>query len=132
VINARADAYRYAPGDEQAKLKEAIRRANTYADADADCLYPMGLTDKEAIAAFVNAVGKPVDIMARKGAPTIPELEKIGVKRLSLGPGPMYAILGLLRKIAQELKQKGTYDALLAGAITFDELNALAKPRNLG
>jgi len=130
VINARTDAYRYAPGDEQARLKEAIRRAKAYGEADADCLYPMGLTDKEAIAAFVNAVNRPVNIMARKSAPAISELEKIGVKRLSLGPGPMYAILGLLRKIAQELKQKGTYDAMLAGAITFDELNALAGPRN--
>jgi len=130
VINARTDAYRYAPGDEQARLKEAIRRAKAYAEADADCLYPMGLTDKEAIAAFVNAVNKPVNIMARKGVPTLPELEMIGVKRLSLGPGPMYATLGLLRKIAQELKQSGTYDAMLAEAITFDELNALAGPRN--
>jgi 2-methylisocitrate lyase-like PEP mutase family enzyme len=130
VINARTDAYRYAPGDEQARLREAIRRAKAYREADADCLYPMGLTDKEAIAAFVNAVNRPVNIMARKGAPTVSELEKIGIKRLSLGPGPMYATLGLLRKIAQELKQNGTYDAMLAGAITFDELNALAGPRN--
>jgi len=129
-INARTDAYRFAPGDEQAKLKEAIRRANAYAAADADSLYPMGLTERNAITTFVNAVDKPVNIMARKGAPTISELEKIGVKRLSLGPGPMYATLGLLKKIAQELKQNKTYDAMLAGAITFDELNALANPRN--
>jgi 2-methylisocitrate lyase-like PEP mutase family enzyme len=129
VVNARTDAYRYAEGDETAKLHETIRRGNAYAEADADCLYPMGLTDKGTIATFVKAVNKPVNIMARKGAPSIPELEKMGVKRLSLGPGPMYAAMGLLRKIAQELKQNGSYDALLAGAITFDELNALAEPR---
>jgi 2-methylisocitrate lyase-like PEP mutase family enzyme len=129
-INARTDAYRFAPGDEQARVKEAIRRANAYAAADADSLYPMGLTERNAITTFVNAVDKPVNIMARKGAPTISELEKIGVKRLSLGPGPMYATLGLLKKIAQELKQNKTYEAMLAGAITFDELNALANPRN--
>jgi 2-methylisocitrate lyase-like PEP mutase family enzyme len=129
VINARTDTFRYGSGNETARLEEAVRRANAYAEADADCLYPMGLTDKDAITGFVNAVNKPVNIMARKGAPTIPELEKIGVKRLSLGPGPLYAAMGLLRKIARELKQSGTYTALLAEAITFDELNALAGPR---
>jgi 2-methylisocitrate lyase-like PEP mutase family enzyme len=129
VINARTDAYRYAAGDEGSKLEDAIRRANAYAGADADCLYPMGLTDKSAITKFVRVVKKPVNIMARQGVPAIPELEKIGVKRLSLGPGPMYAAMGLLRKIAQELKRQGTYDALLTGTITFDELNGLAQPR---
>jgi 2-methylisocitrate lyase-like PEP mutase family enzyme len=75
----------------------------------------MDLTDKETIWAFVKAVNKPVNIMVRKGTPTISELEKIGVKRLSLGPAPMYASIGLSRKIAQELKQNGTYDTLLTG-----------------
>jgi 2-methylisocitrate lyase-like PEP mutase family enzyme len=129
VINARTDAYRFGAGDEKSKLEETIRREKAYETAGADCLYPMGLTDKETIATFVKAVNKPVNIMARKGAPTISELEKIGVKRLSLGPTPMYASIGLLRRIAQELKQNGTYDTLLTGAITFDELNALAKPK---
>jgi 2-methylisocitrate lyase-like PEP mutase family enzyme len=129
VVNARTDAYRFGSGDEKSRLEEAIRREKAYESAGADCLYPMGLTDKESITSFLKAVNKPVNIMARKGAPTITELEKTGVKRLSLGPGPMYAAMGILRKIAQELKQKGTYDTLVTGAITFDELNALAKPK---
>src|SRR5437867_7281820 len=37
VINARADAFRFAPGDEGVRLKEAIRRAIAYRDAGADC-----------------------------------------------------------------------------------------------
>jgi len=129
VINARTDAYRFGVGDEKSKLEEAIRREKAYEAAGADCLYPMGLNDKERIATFVKAVNKPVNIMARKDAPTISELEKIGVKRLSLGPAAMYASMGLLRRIAQELKQNGTYDTLLTGAITFDELNVLARPK---
>jgi 2-methylisocitrate lyase-like PEP mutase family enzyme len=130
VVNARTDAYRFGSGDEKSRLEEAVGRGKAYESAGADCLYPMGLTDKESITSFLKAVNKPVNIMARKGAPTITELEKIGVKRLSLGPGPMYAAMGLLRKITQELKQKGTYDTMLTGAITLDELNALAKPKH--
>ncbi len=129
VINARTDAFRFGTGDERARVDEAIRRATAYAEAGADCLYPMGLTDRESISTFVKAVSKPVNIMARKGAPTIPELEKIEVARVSLGPGPIYAAMGLLKRIAQELKEKGTYEALLMGAITFDELNTLAMPK---
>jgi 2-methylisocitrate lyase-like PEP mutase family enzyme len=130
LINARTDAYRYAAGDGLAKLHEAIRRANAYSEVGADCLYPMGLMERDAITMFVKAVNKPVNIMARKGVPSISELERIGVRRLSLGPGPMYATMGLLRKIAQELKQNGTYESMLAGAITFEELNALAGPHH--
>jgi 2-methylisocitrate lyase-like PEP mutase family enzyme len=130
VINARTDAYRFTEGDKRVKIEETIRRAKAYAGEDVDCLYPMGLAEKNAISEFVRAVGKPVNIMARRGAPTVPELEEIGVKRLSLGPGPMYAAMGLLKRIGRELRQEGTYDALLEGAITFDELNALAGPRN--
>lgn len=127
-INARTDAFHFAPtGAKKSALEEAIRRARAYAEAGADCLYPVVLTDKEAISTFVKAVGKPVNIMARKGAPIITELRSIGVARVSLGPGPMYASMGLLKRIGQELNEKGTYEALLAGAITYDELNALAQ-----
>jgi 2-methylisocitrate lyase-like PEP mutase family enzyme len=129
LMNARTDAYRFGAGDERARLDAAIRRERAYEAAGADCLYPIGLTDRESILTFVKAVSKPMNIMARKGTPTITELQEMGVKRLSLGPGPMYATMGLLRKIAQELKEKGTYETLLTGAITFDELNALAQPR---
>jgi 2-methylisocitrate lyase-like PEP mutase family enzyme len=128
VINARSDAYRYSAGDEEARFQEVIQRERAYEDAGADCLYPMGLTDKKRIASFVKSVTKPVNVMARKGIPTIAELESIGVRRLSLGPGPIYATTALLRKIAQELREKGSYETMLTGAITFDELNALARP----
>ena len=127
VINARTDAYRYAVGDGPAGLEEAIRRTKAYSEAGADCLYPMGLAERDGITTFVQAANKPVNIMARKGVPSISELERIGVRRLSLGPGSMYATMGLLRKIAQELKQNGTYESMLAGAITYGELNALAE-----
>jgi 2-methylisocitrate lyase-like PEP mutase family enzyme len=129
VVNARTDAFRFVTGDEKARLEEAIRRSIAYADAGSDCLYPMGLTDKALISDFVKAVDMPVNIMARKGTPTIPELQNIGVARVSLGPGPIYAAMGLLKRMARELREKGTYDILLDGAITFDELNSLAKPR---
>jgi 2-methylisocitrate lyase-like PEP mutase family enzyme len=90
----------------------------------------MGLADRRSIRTFVEAVRSPVNVMARKGLPSVPVLRSLGVKRLSLGPTPMYASMGLLRSISRELKETGTYRTLLGRAITFDELNALSHPRS--
>src|SRR6267378_4098086 len=129
VINARTDALRFAEGDEGARFKEAVRRATAYRDAGADCVYPMGLTDAASIAKFVKALDFPINVMVRKGLPPISELQKLGVARVSFGPSPSYAVMGLLKRAAKEVLEKGTYENLTEGAITFDELNALAVPR---
>ena len=129
VINARTDALRFAPGDGDAKLEEAIRRASAYRDVGADCVYPMGLTDAESISTFVKALDIPVNVKVRKGLPPVPELKRIGVTRVSFGPSASYAAMGLLKRASREVRQKGTYGALVEGAITFDELNALAVPK---
>src|SRR6266849_597274 len=129
VINARTDALRYAEGDEDARFKEAIRRASAYRDAGADCVYPMGLIDPASIAAFVLALDFPVNVMVRKGLPEISELQRLGVARVSFGPSPSYATIGLLKRAAKEVLEEGTYENLIEGAITFDELNALAVSR---
>src|SRR5205809_3286313 len=132
VINARTDALRYAEGDEGARFKEAVRRATAYRDAGADCVYPMGLTDAASIANLVKALDFPINVMVRKGLPPISELQRLGVARVSFGPGPSYAAMGLLKRAAKEVLEKGTYENLVEGAITFDELNALAVPRTRG
>jgi len=129
VINARTDALRYAEGDEDVRFKEAIRRASAYRDAGADCVYPMGLIDAASIAAFVTALDFPVNVMVRKGLPGTSELQRLGVARVSFGPSPSYAAMGLLKRAAKEVLEKGSYENLVEGAITFDELNALAVSR---
>jgi len=129
VINARTDALRYAPGDPESQLREAIRRGSAYRDAGADCVYPMGLTDAPSISVFVKALDFPVNVMVRRGLPPLRELERLGVARLSFGPTASYAAMGLLKRAAKEVLEKGTYESLIEGAITFDELNSLAVPR---
>ena len=129
VINARTDALRFAPGDYAAKLQEAVRRAQAYRDLGVDCVYPMGLTDASSISTFVKALDFPTNVMVRKGLPPIPELKRLGVARVSFGPSASYAALGLLRRVSREVREEGTYAGLTDGAITFDELNALAVPK---
>jgi 2-methylisocitrate lyase-like PEP mutase family enzyme len=129
VINARTDALRYADGDAEAKLEEAVERAKAFRDAGVDCVYPMGLMDPASILRFVKAVDFPTNVMVRKGLPTITELKQMGVARVSFGPSASYAAMGLMKRASREILDNGTYGALTEGAITIDELNSLAIPK---
>ena len=129
VINARTDVLRLGSGEPPRRLQEAIRRAVAFRDAGADCVYPMGLVEADAIATFVDAVKCPVNVMVRPGLPPLSELERLGVRRVSFGPAASYATMGLLKRISQEVLTQGTFHSLVDGAITFDELNRLAVPR---
>jgi 2-methylisocitrate lyase-like PEP mutase family enzyme len=66
----------------------------------------------------------PVNILAGPGSPSIPELAKIGVARVSLGSATMRATMGHLQRIAEELKSTGTYSTL-ENAPTHAEMNRM-------
>ncbi|MFY9560707.1 MAG: isocitrate lyase/phosphoenolpyruvate mutase family protein [Terriglobales bacterium] len=124
VVNARTDVYLLPGGDPQTQYSEAVRRLTAYRDAGADCVFAPGLKDAETIGRLVKDVQCPLNILAVPGTPPIPELEKLGVARVSLGSGPMRATLGLLRRMAEELKTTGTYRAL-DEAIPYTEVNKM-------
>ena len=123
VVNARTDVYLLGP-DPDADYSEALRRLVAYREAGADCVFAPGLKDADTIGRLVKAVNCPLNILAGPGMPSIPELEKLGVARVSLGSGPMRATLGLLRRAAEELKTSGTYSAL-EGGVPYAEVNKL-------
>ena len=124
VVNARTDVYLLAGGDPDADYSEALRRLVAYREAGADCVFAPGLKDAGTIGRLVKAVNCPLNILAGPGTPSIPELEKLGVARVSLGSGPMRATLGLLRTVAKELRTSGTYGAM-EGAVPYAEVNKL-------
>jgi len=86
-----------------------------------------GVRDAETISHLVSELQCPVNILAGPGSPSIPELEKLGVRRVSLGSSPMRATLGLLRRLAEELKSTGTYRNL-EGAPSHAEVNRMLEP----
>ena len=53
----------------------------------------------------VSVAQLPHNILATAGAPIVDRLQELGVARVSLGSGPMRATLGLLRRLAEELRQ---------------------------
>ena len=125
VINARTDVFLVKSGSEVERLDEAIQRAGAYHRAGADCLFVPGVSDRSLIKVLVDSVPCPLNILAGPGTPSVAVLRKLGVARLSVGSGPMRAAMGLTRRIAQELRTSGTYDALTENAIPYAEMNQL-------
>jgi 2-methylisocitrate lyase-like PEP mutase family enzyme len=101
-----------------------VRRLQAFRDAGADCVFVPGLRDAAMIGRLVADLRCPVNILAVPGSPSVPELSKLGIARVSLGSGPMRATLGLLRRLAEELKTAGTY-AAMDGAPSHAEMNQL-------
>ena len=124
VLNARTDVYLLQVGDPAKRYDEAVRRLLAFRDAGAECVFAPGLRDTETIRRLVQDVKCPVNILAGPGFPSVPELEKLDVARVSLGSGPMRATLGLVRRMAEELKTSGTYKAL-EGAPSHAEVNKM-------
>ncbi len=124
VLNARTDVYLLPVGDPAKRYDETVRRLQAFRDAGADCVFVPGLRDAATIGRLVADLQCPVNILAVPGSPSVPELRKLGVARISLGSGPMRATLGLLRRLAEELKAAGTY-AALDGALSYAEMNDL-------
>lgn len=118
VINARTDVFYTSPGSAQEKLSESIRRGNKYREAGADCIFVQPVAEKETIATLVKEINAPINILANPtiGAgvtPSVSELQDLGVARVSLGSGLMKATLALIKKVADELSEYGTYNVLL-------------------
>lgn len=124
VLNARTDVYLLQVGDPSKRYDETVRRLSAFRDAGADCVFVPGIRDRETIGRLVVDLSCPVNILAGPGSPSVSELAALGVKRISLGSGPMRATLGLLRRLVEEVKLAGTY-AAMESAPSHAEINAL-------
>ena len=119
VINARTDSFYTSSGSTREKLSESIKRGNKYREAGADCIFVQPVSDKDTIATLVKEIHAPINILANPGIggggipPSVNELQDLGVARISLGSGLMKATLALIKKVADELSEKGTYNFLL-------------------
>jgi len=135
VINARTDAYWQAGVEPAEAMRNTLERGKAYLQAGADCIFIPGLRSPEHIRTVIDYLRAdplpvdsreaPVNILAGPGVPPIPELAKLGVKRVSYGSGPHRAAMGLLRRMADEAKTSGTYEALTEGAVPYEEMNRL-------
>jgi 2-methylisocitrate lyase-like PEP mutase family enzyme len=89
VLNARVDSFlRAAPdADPEAVVDDAVARGRRYAEAGADCVYPIEARGRAAIRRLVEESGAPVNIVAVQGGLGRSELAELGVARVSFGGG---------------------------------------------
>ena len=84
VLNARTDVFLRLAPTEQPPIEEAIRRGRLYLEAGADCIFPSGVSDEGAIAALVDGIPGPINVIPGfRGAPGLARLRELGVRRIS-------------------------------------------------
>ena len=104
VLTGRAENHLRGVDD----LADTIARLVAYRDAGADCLYAPWLLTIERVSAVVEAVQAPVNVLAVPAGPPVPELARVGVRRVSTGSLLASAAYGALLVGARELLSDGT------------------------
>jgi 2-methylisocitrate lyase-like PEP mutase family enzyme len=91
VINARIDVFLSGvlSGSNEPTQRElvtdALQRAHTCFEAGADCVFPIALWETEALTTFIAQAPGPVNVLSFKLAPSLAELTRLGVSRVSYG-----------------------------------------------
>jgi 2-methylisocitrate lyase-like PEP mutase family enzyme len=125
VLNARTDIFLARHGDDSTRFDRAVERLNAFFDAGADCLFAPGVADAATIERLVKALKGPLNILATIGTPPIPELKRLGVRRVSLGSGTQRVVLGTLQRFARRIRDEGTLTPLATDAVPYAEIQKL-------
>ena len=99
VLTGRAENHLRGVDD----LDDTIARLVAYRDAGAHCLYAPGLTRLDQIEMVVEAVEAPVNVLALPVGPSVFELGRAGVRRVSTGSLVAGAAYAALERAAAEL-----------------------------
>jgi 2-methylisocitrate lyase-like PEP mutase family enzyme len=130
-LNARVDAFHVMTDDPKKALDEAILRGNAYAEAGSDCIFYLSIHSADIIGRLAKEVKAPISILAGPQAPSVSELQDLGVARVSYGSAFLKAAIGGARTLAQEILEKGTIATLKDGMQT-PEITALIAKRKAG
>ena|SRR5215510_12266855 len=126
VINARTDAYWVDPTQpEDSRIEQTVTRGRAYIRASADCIFIPGAADLRAISRFVEQIDSAINVLATKATPSIADLARAGVARVSVGSGLFRAAYTKARQAAEEVLQSGTYSGFTEGAIQYQDFNRL-------
>jgi 2-methylisocitrate lyase-like PEP mutase family enzyme len=103
-------------------LEDTINRLQAFEQAGADVLFAPGLPDLDAVRKVCESVSRPVNFMVGiKGKSfSVAELEKAGVRRISLATSLWRAAMSGLLEAAREVKEQGTFGYLERSVATPD------------
>src|SRR3954463_15652258 len=92
VINARVDVFLgpflagAGPGTQAELVPQALRRAHAHLEAGVDGVFPIALSQTDALRRFRWEVGGPVMVVSLPQGPSVAVLAALVVARLSWGP----------------------------------------------
>ena len=121
MLTARAENLLRGRND----LDDTIRRLQAFEQAGADVLYAPALTTLEQVRTVVDAVGKPVNVLAPPlPGVTVAQLSEAGVRRISIGGALARALIGTLLDAGREMRDQGSF-SWTANAAPAAEINRL-------
>jgi 2-methylisocitrate lyase-like PEP mutase family enzyme len=112
VVNARVDVYLLEAGPPDGRFDDAVTRGRLYRQTGADSVFVPGVRDEETIAGLAQSIDAPLNVLIGPGTPPIPRLAELGVARASLGGATTRAAYTVLKRLANEIRDEGTYSAV--------------------
>jgi 2-methylisocitrate lyase-like PEP mutase family enzyme len=111
-LNARVDVFGTVREHKEG-MTEAIRRGNAYAEAGADCIFIFRPGDAATIGTLVREIHAPLSVLAGEDTPSVPELESLGVARVSYGAAFARYAITAVQRLAETLLETGNPAPLL-------------------
>lgn len=124
-INARTDVFLRTLVPAERAVAETISRCKRFHAAGCDSLFVPGLVAPDDITKVVQAFELPINVLLWANLPSMAELRRLGVRRLSVGASLTRLAYGTIRDAATQLLTDERYDALLGGTMNAGELNQL-------
>jgi 2-methylisocitrate lyase-like PEP mutase family enzyme len=107
TLTARAENHLRGNPD----LDDTIARLQAYEQAGADVLYAPWLRSADEVRAVCEAVGKPVNVLARPGL-SMDEVVSAGAQRISVGGALSLVAAGAFASAAEKLRDEGDFSVL--------------------
>ena len=122
VINARIDCFLSDTNKPKEKvIEEAIKRADAYCKAGADCVYPIGVLDLETIKTLRKEISSPINILGSHRTVSLKTMQDIGINRVTFGPFVFRSALKKFVNIIDELGRLGSYESFSNDTFSFAE-----------
>jgi len=134
-LNARTDAFWVDTGDPvEVRIAASLERARRYLDAGASGIFVPGTLDDRTIAALVDGIPAPVNVLAQSGR-SIRALAGLGVARVSTGSLLFRAALAAVGAVLDEVRvgvRPGTSGMPIPGYDTVAGLGGESGSRSAG
>lgn len=128
VINARTDCFLSKENKSKVELiSEAIKRADEYTKAGADCIYPVGVLDLETVQILRKEIKSPINILGSAKSVPLKTLRELGINRVSFGPFIFRSLLKKFSDIVDEIAILGSYDSFGKNTFSFDDVQKFLK-----